>query len=99
MYDPDSPEYTEPTRDSDEHKESLWLRLVWMILIAIMLQLAQTVLAVATVFQFILMLFSRGQPNERLAEFGTSLGIWIAKAVRFQTAASETRPWPWTDLD
>ena len=98
-HDEPEPEYTEPAREAGLAPESLWLRLVWMVLIAIMLQVAQTVLAVATVLQFILMLFNGRQPNERLAEFGTSLGIWIAKATRFQIAASETRPWPWTDLD
>jgi len=27
------------------------------------------------------------------------LGIWIAKAARYQTAASEMRPWPWSEVD
>ena len=27
----------------------------------------------------------------RLAEFGTDLGIWVAKAARYQTAASEVK--------
>jgi hypothetical protein len=45
------------------------------------------------------MLVSGLQPNERLADFGTTLGIWIAKAARYQTAASEVRPWPWSELD
>ena len=52
-----------------------------------------------TVVQFVVMLINNKQPNERLAEFGTDLGIWIAKAARYQTAASEVKPWPWTDLD
>ena len=60
---------------------------------------AQTVLGVMTVVQFIIMLVNNKQPNERLAEFGTDLGIWIAKAARYQTAASNVKPWPWTDLD
>lgn len=82
-----------------EEKDSLWMRLVFMILIAIMISIAQTVLGVTTVIQFIIMVLSKGEPNERLADFGTSLGIWIAKAARYQTAASEVKPWPWTDLD
>ena len=82
-----------------EEKDSLWMRLVFMILIAIMISIAQTVLGVTTVIQFIIMVLSKGEPNERLADFGTSLGIWVAKAARYQTAASEVKPWPWTDLD
>jgi len=79
--------------------EGLALRFVHMVLIWVMLSIAQTVLTVATVVQFVLMLINTGQPNARLAEFGTDLGVWIAKAARFQTGASEVKPWPWTELD
>ena len=79
--------------------EGLLMRLLHVILIAVMLSLASTILTVATVIQFIVMLVNRGAPNEQIAEFGTSLGIWIAKAARYQTAASDVKPWPWTELD
>ncbi|PCJ10546.1 MAG: hypothetical protein COB16_00600 [Rhodobacteraceae bacterium] len=82
-----------------EHEENILLRLVYMVLIAVMISLAQTVLGAATVVQFVIMLVNNKQPNERLADFGTDLGIWIAKAARFQTAASDVKPWPWTELD
>lgn len=82
-----------------ESESSMLGRLVYMILIAIMINLAQTILVVVTVIQFVIMLLNSKQPNERLAEFGTDLGIWIAKAARFQTAASDVKPWPWTELD
>ncbi|MEM9425428.1 MAG: DUF4389 domain-containing protein [Pseudomonadota bacterium] len=74
-------------------------RFIFMIMIAIMISLAQTVLGVVTVIQFIIMLINNKEPNERLAEFGTDLGIWVAKAARYQTAASNVKPWPWSDLD
>lgn len=80
-------------------ENNMLLRLVYLLLIAIMISLAQTILGVATVVQFIVMLLNNKQPNERLAEFGTKLGTWIAKAARFQTAASEVKPWPWSELD
>jgi len=79
--------------------ESLWKRLFHMILIYFMIQMAHTVLGFLTVIQFIIMAFNDKQPNENLAEFGTTMGIWVAKAVRYQTAASEVKPWPWTELD
>jgi hypothetical protein len=65
----------------------------------VLLSFAQTVLTFVTVVQFIIVLVSGRQLNERLADFGTTLGIWIAKAARYQTAASEVRPWPWSELD
>ena len=86
-------------QDEPQDKDNLGVRLLYMILIAILISLAQTVLGVATVIQFVVMLVNKGEPNERLADFGTDLGIWIAKAARFQTGASEVKPWPWTDLD
>ena len=82
-----------------ESEDNMLLRLFYMVLIAVMINLAQTVLVALTVVQFIIMLASNKQPNERLADFGTDLGIWIAKAARFQTAASDVKPWPWTELD
>ena len=86
-------------QDVPEERDSLLIRLVFMLLIALMISIAQTVLGVATLVQFVIMVLSKGEPNERLAEFGTSLGIWIAKAARYQTAASNVKPWPWTELD
>ena len=87
-------EQTEPVQP-----DNMILRLVYMLLIAIMMSLAQTILGAATVIQFVVMLVNNRQPNERLADFGTDLGIWVAKAARFQTAASDVKPWPWTELD
>jgi hypothetical protein len=80
-------------------KDGLGMRFVYMLLIWFMISLAQTVLTVVTVIQFVLMLLNSGTPNDRLADFGTDLGVWIAKAARFQTGASEVKPWPWTELD
>lgn len=74
-------------------------RVLNMVLIWIMLSIAQTVLTGLTIIQLVIMLVNNREPNPRLAEFGTDLGIWIAKAVRYQTAASEVKPWPWTELD
>lgn len=82
-----------------EQPDSMLLRLVYMLLIAIMISLAQTILGVTTVIQFVVMLLNNKQPNDRLADFGTDLGIWIAKAARYQTAASNVKPWPWSELD
>ena len=82
-----------------EREDSLGLRLVYMVLIYFMISIANTILVLATVVQLVIMLLNKHEPNERLADFGTDLGIWIAKAARYQTAASEVKPWPWTELD
>ena len=77
-------------------KNPIWMRGLEMLLIAILIGLAQTVLHALTILQFVLMLIDKGKPNPQIASFGTSLGGWLAKAAAFQTAASEDRPWPWT---
>ncbi|MEO9650992.1 MAG: DUF4389 domain-containing protein [Roseobacter sp.] len=82
-----------------EQPDSMPLRLLYMLLIAVMISLAQTILGAVTVIQFVVMLVNSKEPNERLADFGTDLGVWVAKAARYQTAASNVKPWPWTELD
>ena len=82
-----------------EQPDTMLLRLVYMLLIAVMISVVQTVLGLATVVQFVIMLVNNKEPNERPADFGTDLGIWVAKAARYQTAASNVKPWPWTELD
>lgn len=83
----------------EAERDTLLHRLLYVVLIAVMLSFASTVLTAVTVIQFIVMAVSKGDPNERLADFGTDLGIWMAKAARYQAGASEVKPWPWTDLD
>ncbi len=83
----------------DAPKDGMGQRLLFMIVIWIMLSLSQTVLTLITVVQFVIMLINTGEKNQRLADFGTDLGIWMAKAARYQAAASDVKPWPWTDLD
>jgi len=80
-------------------KDSLVLRLLYLVLIWVMLSLSQTILTLVTVVQFVVMLVNGGERNRRLGDFGTDLGIWMAKAARYQSGASEVKPWPWTDLD
>lgn len=79
--------------------ESMWVRLLSMVVIAILMSFAQTLFWFIAFIQFAIMLFNKRTPNEQLSEFGTTTGVWMAKAIRYQTAASEVKPWPWTELD
>lgn len=99
MTDPEKEGYELNPPRSAKGEDGLLMRLVFVVIIWIMLNLANTVLGFLTVIQFVIMLINQGEPNERLADFGTDLGIWVAKAIRYQTAASDTKPWPWTELD
>jgi hypothetical protein len=89
---------TGPPRDDDPMPREVWPRILWIIVIAAMISLAQTILVVVAVLQILIMLTNRGKPNEELADFGCMVGAWIAKAARFQSAASDIKPWPWTPM-
>ena len=90
-------EATEAEAEADF--DSIWLRLVNMIIIAFLMSIASSLLGLLTIAQFLIMLFNKREPNDQLAEIGTTMGVWMAKAARYQTAASEVKPWPWTELD
>ena len=92
--DPNSPDI-----DAKTDYENIWIRLLNMIIIGVLMSMASTLLGVMTIAQFLIMLFNKRDPNEQLSEMGTTMGVWMAKAARYQTAASEVKPWPWTELD
>jgi succinate-acetate transporter protein len=85
--------------ETDSDFESLAMRLIHMVIIAVMMSMASTLLGLLTIAQFVIMAMKKREPNEQLAEIGTTMGVWMAKAARYQVAASEVKPWPWTELD
>ncbi|MEM9853005.1 MAG: DUF4389 domain-containing protein [Pseudomonadota bacterium] len=80
-------------------EEGLGARAITSLIIWVMIQLAQTIIAFITIIQFIFLLIDRKKPNPRLAALGEDVGIWVAKATRYLAGASEVKPWPWTELD
>ena len=94
---PDLPEPQE--RRPDKIGENMGLRFVHSVILAIMINLAQSVLLLVTVVQYVLTLVNTNAPNARLAEFGTDLGTWLAKAARYQAMGTEEKPWPWEPWD
>lgn len=85
-------------RDPDQ-PDTLVMRIVFTIMLSMMMGVAQTILGLLVVIQLIIIALNKGAKNENLADFGTDLGVWMAKAVRYMTAASNVKPWPWSELD
>ena len=79
----------------DPDQRNIWMRGLIMILFAIFFGIAETLLFIAAVVQFLWMLFSK-EPNSAVASFGTGLGKWLERVALFQTGASEELPFPWT---
>ena len=90
----DPPEVTATTEDDG----SIWLRGLWMLILALLFGLAETILLAFAVLQFLWMLFSK-EKNQFLGDSGETIGKWLHAVARFQTGATEEKPFPWRRLD
>lgn len=85
---------------SDENqelqRESILLRILWMLLFAIVWQLAELLLGAVVLLQLGYRLFY-GAPNAGLLGFGDSLSQYLAQIGRFGTFNSDEKPWPFAD--
>jgi hypothetical protein len=85
---------------SDDNKalqrESIVLRILWMVLFAVVWQVAEIVLALVVLAQLAYRLFYSA-PNGSLLSFGDSLSQYLAQIGRFGTFNSEEKPWPFAD--
>jgi len=75
-------------------RPNIWLRGLFMLVFAVLFRLAEIVLFVIALVQFFWMVFAK-ERNTALAEFGESLGRWLARVAAFQSGASEDKPFPW----
>jgi hypothetical protein len=87
--------------NNDELKSNLlsakhWLRLVFMLLFAALLQVASIIMWVLVLLQFIFSLIT-GQDNVNLRKFGYSLSTYIYQTLKFLTYSSEEKPFPFAD--
>lgn len=82
----------------NELKDSLsrsqtWIRGLYMLLFYIIFSIAELVLALVVIFQFVLLLIT-GKTNERLLEFGDDLSVFIYQVLQFLTFNTEEKPFP-----
>jgi hypothetical protein len=82
---------------------STWGRLLFMLLFAVIYSVAELVLGVVVIMQFIFVLFS-GEKNPRLLHFGLELSMFIYQIFLFLTFNRENKPypfdqWPTSDAD
>ena len=79
---------------ADKAPQGIWIRGLWMIVLAILFGVGETILAVCAVIQWLWMLFTK-QRNGLLADFGKDLGKWMQDVAAFQTASTDEKPFPW----
>ncbi|WP_188151154.1 DUF4389 domain-containing protein [Teredinibacter waterburyi] len=73
-----------------------WLRLVYMLLFAVLLQVALAVMWVLVIVQFLFALVT-GSDNGNLRKFGDSLAQYINATIRFLTYNSEVKAFPFAE--
>ena len=88
--------YSDDNRDSPARPFSanVWKRGLIMLLIIFCFGVAHSVLYAIAIAQFLWMLIT-GERNDFLAQFGRSLGLWLAQSARFLSGDTEERPFPW----
>jgi len=74
-------------------EESTWLRLVFIILYAILLNITEFVIAVVVVIQFLSKLFT-GKVVHKGTVFGQNLSTYMYEIIRFLTFKTDEMPWP-----
>lgn len=72
-----------------------WIRGMYMLLFALIYNIAEIVVGAVAVFQFIVSLFT-GKTNEYLITLGQSLGTFIYQIMQFLTFNSEDKPYPFS---
>ena len=70
-----------------------WVRGLYMLLFAVIYSVAEVVLVVLAVFQFISRLITN-RVNERLLKLGQQLSTYLYQLLLFFTFNSEERPYP-----
>ncbi len=77
-------------------KRSIWIRGLFMVLMAFIFQLSGTLLFIVAILQFVFGAMNKA-PNVRLLEFGRSLGRYFQQITNFLTFVSEDMPFPFND--
>lgn len=77
-------------------RESILLRILWMLLFTLAWQFAELLLAGVVLVQLGYRLFY-GAPSVALLAFGDSLSQYLAQIGRFGSFNSDEKPWPFAD--
>jgi len=75
---------------------SVWLRLLYMLLFAAIYSVAEIVLSVVVVFQFLCVLIT-GEKNAKVLALGAQLSTYAYQVFSFLTYNSEALPFPFGD--
>ncbi|HEY8570473.1 DUF4389 domain-containing protein [Microbulbifer sp.] len=77
---------------SSEH----WLRLVFMVLFAILLEVAGVVMLATIILQFFFAIITGG-PNDNLRQLGNQIASYIYQTLQFLIYNTEEKPFPFSE--
>lgn len=77
-------------------RESMVLRILWMLLFLLVWQIAVPLLGILVVAQLLYRLFY-GAPSAHFMRFGDSLSQYLADIGRFAVFNTDAKPWPVAD--
>ena len=72
---------------------SIWVRILYMLIFVVAYAVAEAVLTVVIVFQFLAALIT-GRVNEALHQFGANLSVYVLQILQFATFNDERLPFP-----
>lgn len=86
---------------NEELKQNLtstnqWVRLVYMVLFAVLLEIAGFVMLAVVIAQFIFAIFT-GSANDNLRRLGDQLASYIYQTLQFLIYNSEEKPFPFSE--
>ncbi len=88
----------EEDEDGFVRRDSIGERFLYVIVFLILFAIAETLLWLVTVGQFLWMLIY-GRPNHQIAEFGARLGVWLKRVALYQSGTTDEKPFPWREID
>ena len=77
--------------------KSVWMRLLFMLVITFLYSISRIIVGAVVVVQFFWVLLT-GETNQNLQVFGQSLAIYTNQIILYLTFNTEERPYPF-DLD
>ena len=77
-------------------RRDVWVRLLYMIFFAIAYSIAEVVLGIVTLVQFVIVLIT-GNANDNLLRLGNNLSAYVYQVFRFLTFNTETQAFPFSD--
>ena len=82
--------------DSGQNQKTIWIRILYMLLFAIVFSIAETLIYLLAIVSVISMII-KDRPITQLVDFGADLSEYILSITRFLTFNDDQLPWPFSE--